>query len=142
MHCRGPFGLAPAVGIVLTGVTQAGVGAGLTTDSLLGVGGRSAQGAPAAGRQSGGSYASDRASSGPRVSFVMVAPLADRSMASYRVVVQKGSKTLLTKTVLGSKLELVVKKKQLADGVDKGSVWAVNSKGTGPAASTTFWVKK
>jgi len=28
------------------------------------------------------------------------------------------------------------------DGVDKVSVSAVNSKGTGPAASTTFRVKK
>jgi sugar lactone lactonase YvrE len=63
-------------------------------------------------------------------------------ITDYKVVVKKSGKTLINKTVDGSKLELVVKKKQLAGGVDKVSVSAINSKGAGPAVTRSFPVKK
>lgn len=64
------------------------------------------------------------------------------NITGYRVVVEKGGRTILSTRVAGSKHELVVKRSQLADGTNKVSVSAINGKGTGPAARKSFQVRK
>lgn len=55
---------------------------------------------------------------------------------SYKVVVKKGTKTLLSKKVSGTKL--VIARSALAKGSLKVTVTAVNLGGSGPAVSRTF----
>lgn len=63
-------------------------------------------------------------------------------ITSYRVIVKKGNKTLLKKSVGGSKRSLVVKRSQLRNGVNTVYVQAKNVKGFGPVVKKNFKVKK
>lgn len=63
-------------------------------------------------------------------------------ITSYRVIVKKGNKTLLKKSVGGSKRSLVVKRSQLRNGVNSVYVQAKNVKGYGPVVKKNFRVKK
>jgi hypothetical protein len=66
----------------------------------------------------------------------------DADITGYRVVVKKGTHTLLTRNVGAAAHKVVLKRTQLANGVNKVFVSAKNAKGTGPAATRTFTVRK
>lgn len=72
------------------------------------------------------------------------APSSDGGSAitSYRVVIKKGSKTLLVKNLAGSKRALKVSRAKLRKGTNRVYVTAKNSTGSGPTTSKAFKVKK
>jgi len=63
-------------------------------------------------------------------------------ITGYHLVVKKGTHTVLTRNVGGATHKVVLKRSQLADGINKVFVSAKNAKGTGPAATRTFVVNK
>lgn len=77
-----------------------------------------------------------------KVSWKAPASNGGAKITSYRVIVKKGNKTLLKKSVGGSRRALVVKRSQLRKGVNSVYVQARNAKGFGPAVKRNFVVKK
>lgn len=72
------------------------------------------------------------------------APASDggAKITGYRIVVKKGSKTLLTKNVSGSKRSVKIARSKLRNGTNTVYVKAKNSSGFGPTAKKSFKVKK
>ncbi len=72
------------------------------------------------------------------------APSSDggAKITGYRIVVKKGSKTLLTKNVSGSKRSVKIARSKLRNGSNTVYIKAKNSSGFGPTAKKSFKVKK
>ncbi len=64
------------------------------------------------------------------------------AITQYRIVVKKGSKTLVTKTVSGSTRSYTVNRSKLRNGTNKVLIHAKNSAGWGKTSTKTFQVKK
>ncbi|GAA3535292.1 hypothetical protein AFL01nite_07510 [Aeromicrobium flavum] len=77
-----------------------------------------------------------------KVSWKAPASNGGAKITSYRIVVKKGSKVLVKRTVSGSKRALVVKRSKLRNGVNTVYVHAKNSKGYGKVAKKSFRVRK
>ncbi|MTB88245.1 hypothetical protein H9L21_02050 [Aeromicrobium senzhongii] len=63
-------------------------------------------------------------------------------ITAYRVIVRKGGKVLVKRTVSGSRRSLVVKRAKLRRGVDAVYVQARNAQGYGPVVKKNFRVRK
>ena len=77
-----------------------------------------------------------------KVSWKAPASNGGATISSYRIVVKKGGKVLVKRTVSGSRRAVVVKRSQLRKGVNRVYVHAKNSKGYGPVAKKSFRVRK
>ncbi|MGH1563991.1 fibronectin type III domain-containing protein [Mumia sp. DW29H23] len=77
-----------------------------------------------------------------RISWKAPASTGGARITAYRVVVRKGGKTLVAKTVSGSRRSLVVKRSKLRNGKVTVSIRARNAKGYGPTVKKIFRVKK
>ncbi|MCD9154012.1 hypothetical protein [Aeromicrobium duanguangcaii] len=77
-----------------------------------------------------------------KISWKAPASNGGAKITSYRIVVRKGGKVLVQRTVGGSKRSIVVKRSQLRKGIDTVQIRAKNSKGHGPVAKRNFRVRK
>lgn len=77
-----------------------------------------------------------------KISWKAPASNGGAKITSYRIVVKKGGKVLVKRTVSGSKRAVNVKRSQLRKGVNTVYVHAKNSKGYGPVAKKNFRVRK
>ena len=72
------------------------------------------------------------------------APTSDGGavVTRYKVVVKKGTRLVLAKTLGAARTRLAVSRSRLADGTNVVTVSAINNKGAGAAAKKAFAVRK
>lgn len=64
------------------------------------------------------------------------------AITSYRIVVKKGTRTLVARTVSASSRSVILKRAKLANGRNRVYITARNKVGSSPAVSVRFTVRK